>query len=186
MTATRRSWWRSNRLALVLLVPALAAMWWTVGDALRDGWLADQPRVAVRPGAGGWTTAEETSVRVVGLTEVVGIDDALGGEPWQAPPGYAAWRLVLDVRSTATDAALCEVHLADHDGRLFGVPDRVPEMPEYVPTTFSCGLPGEGQGSRVETVFVVPSGVDPVEVRVTSDWTGGSALGPRVLVLPVP
>lgn len=186
MRAADRSWWPRNRVALALLVPALAGVWWSTGDVLRDGWLAEHPRVDVRPAGDGWATIEQTSVRLASLTRVDELEPEPGGEPWRPPRGYTAWSLVLDVRSTAEDALSCEAHLADRQGRLFGVPDRVPQLPGYVPSTFACGLPPEREEAGAQALFVLPSGIDPVEVRVTSGWTGGSALGPRALVLPVP
>ena len=46
-------WWRRNAVALVLLVPALAGVWWVEGGYARDTWWVSQPHLAVAPGAQG-------------------------------------------------------------------------------------------------------------------------------------
>jgi hypothetical protein len=178
---------RANRIALALLVPALAALGWTVSAEARGGWWAREPHRAVAPDDDGWATIDGTAARVENLTQVEQLTDAFTGEPWYPPEGYELWRVSVEVRSDLEEIRYCEVRMLDGEGRFFTPPGLVPDIPGAIVTSsVSCGAPAEdGAEPTTETWFVLPEGSEPARLDLTGAGTGENALGPEFFALPL-
>ncbi|GAA4288529.1 hypothetical protein [Georgenia daeguensis] len=177
---------RAHRAALVLLVPALAALGWTVSAEARDGWWVREPHRAVLPGAEGWAAIEGTAVRLVELSRVEELTDSFTGEPWHPPEGYDVWRISIEVRSDLEEVRYCDVRLLDGEGRVFTTPGQVPDIPGApVMSSLSCGGAEEGTEPSTEAWFVLPEGSEPARLDLTSSRTGELGLGPELFALPL-
>jgi hypothetical protein len=177
---------RANRIAVVLLVPALAALGWTVSAEARDGWWVSEPRRAVTPDDEGWASIDGTAVRVDDLRQVEQLTDAFSGEAWYPPEGYDVWRVSIDVRSDLEEVRYCEVRLLDGEGRIFSPPGLVPKIPgAIVAPSLSCGGAEDGLGPTTETWFVLPEGSEPARLDLTSTRTGVLGLGSKFFALPL-
>lgn len=179
-------WWRRNAIALALLLPALGGLWWVEGGDARESWWKGQPHLAVGPGAGGWAQIDGTLMRLTDLERVEVLEPEFE-EPWTAPTGYVLWRAVLDWRTELDEVRYCTAQLVDDAGRTFGVPDRVPRIPEvFAFSDVACGAPDPGVPMRHEIFYVLPEGAEPVAMKVWTFRTDELGLGPHYFRLPAP
>jgi hypothetical protein len=178
---------RARRVALAaVVVPALAVAGWTASGPDRERWWLSEPHRAVGPDGEGWARIDGTDVRVAALEPVEQLTDEFSGEPWRPPAGYDVWRVQVDVRSDLTDARYCEVRMLADDGRIFTVPDQVPDIPGAVLTSsVPCGAVEEGQGPPYEMWFVLPEGSAPARLDLYTTRTDELGLGPEFFALPL-
>lgn len=177
---------RARRIAIAALVPALAVAGWTVGGEDRHRWWVAEPHRAVPPDDDGWARIDGTAVRVTALEPVEEVLDEFSGEPWQPPAGYDVWRVEVDVRSDLSETRYCDVRMLDDEGRIFTVPDRVPDLPGAVAvTSLPCGAAVEGEEPPYEAWFVLPEGSAPARLDLFSTRTDELALGPDFFAVPL-
>lgn len=157
----------SVALTAVALAATVGAAAWVAAEDARDGYLVTEPRVAVEPGADGWATIGESSVRLVSFSRERVVTGEYG-DPWTPPEGYGAWRLVIDVESTRDDVVSCAPRVVDAAGRLFTPIDRdVVELPEWNATELDCGMQDD---PRLETLFVMPDDAEPARVELVDPF----------------
>ncbi|WP_261165882.1 hypothetical protein [Microbacterium sp. Marseille-Q6965] len=152
------------------LVAALAATTWIAAEDAREGYFATEPRVAVAPGADGWATIGESSVRLASLSREHVVTDEYGAV-WVAPDGYAAWRLVIDVETSAGDAVSCAPRVVDAAGRVFTPVDGdAVDLTGWNAAELDCGVQDD---PRLETLFVLPDDAEPARVEIVDPlgWT---------------
>ena len=179
-------WWRRNAVALVLLAPALAGLWWVEGTHTRESWWVSQPHLAVGPGAGGWAEIAGTQIRLTGL-ERVELFESEWEDPWTPPAGYALWRAVVDWRTDLEETRYCTVELVDDQGRTFGVPDQAPAIPGvFAFGDLACGAPDPDTAMRHEVLYVLPEDAEPAALIVWTARTDELGLGPHYFRLPAP
>lgn len=176
---------RVRRVALAaLVVPALAVAGWTVSGPERSRWWVTEPHRAVGPDEEGWARIDGTAVRLTALAPVEELVDEYSGEPWQPPAGYDLWRVEVDVRSDLTETRYCEVRMLDDRGRIFTVPDLVPDIPgAAVVSSLSCGAAEED--TPYDAWFVLPEDSAPARLDVYSTRGDELALGPDFFALPL-
>ncbi|SDS99481.1 hypothetical protein [Jiangella sp. DSM 45060] len=165
-----RAWWRRNRVALPVMVVALAALAWPASETARDLWWPRGEHVPVSPGGDGRAVVGDVSLR---LAEFGRAGDVPGEPP---PDGYTAWRA--ELASEGGDEPLnCTVQLQDGDGNRYTAGSRY--LPSYDDESIGVDCGGPEAGGVV--YFLLPDDAEPGLVRV-------SALGllPEYWSLPVP
>ncbi|SDU71858.1 hypothetical protein [Jiangella alkaliphila] len=172
------AWWRRNRVALPVMVVALAGLAWPGSEAARDLWWPRGEHVPVSPGGSGdsssgdgWATVGDVSLRLAAF----GPADELPDDP--PPDGYAVWRAELAADGDRDEPLACTAQLQDADGNRYTAGSR--HLPSYEDESVGveCGGP-EGGGV---VYFLLPGGAEPDAVRVSA-----LELLPEYWALPVP
>ncbi|WP_116948699.1 hypothetical protein [Jiangella endophytica] len=165
-----RTWWRRNRVALPVMVVALAGLSWPASEAARELWWPRGEHVPVSPAGDGWAAVGDVSLRLAAF----GPADELPDDP--PPDGYAVWRAEL-VTDGGDDPLPCSAELQDAGGHRYAAGSRY--LPSYEDESVSIEC-GGAEGGGV-AYFLLPHDAEPDVVRV-------SALGllPEYWSLPVP
>ncbi|HRL50210.1 MAG TPA: hypothetical protein PLA49_12640 [Propioniciclava sp.] len=192
------TWWRSNRLWLVLLLPALALALAASSfrfSALYLRWEWSQPTLLRAPGA--YTQTFSTGTHTLQRTVEVGVaavERAVEVEGEYAAGGTALWRVALDFAAAPDQIlATCEIELEDAAGIRYGVrgakvnADGDPDSTWVHRGCTPADTPGptvdfDGQVREADTTrpqrwqvvtsVAVPAGVEPTLVRVMWDRPG--------------
>lgn len=193
-----RGWWRRNAVALVALLPVLAAGAWLTGDDFRDRVLDHGNHRSAGPAADGWITLRDSSFRVDSFQRydpATDTENYLG--PVTLPAGSTAWQLRGTLRTSEQTPNLCGLSVQASDGLSYAAGPRefaggsfgdcvefdTSDLPEDTGQTGAADGTGTGavvlDGSKkraqpVEVtgtaVFLMPSDAAPQQLRIADTF----------------